>query len=443
MQSFIATAVLALEIALQEAAAVNTDGRVAGRVLSTYPTAESSVVVTLQRVDRPAAERRTTTTDSTGRFSFERVPDGRYVARAEKPGYTSKTVNAADARFDEGVEVTVRSGRTVPDVDIRLRRSASISGRVIRSDGAAAPGILVALAQRRSSTVVALHQTQVTTTWDGRYAITGVPPGDYLVMATGVARMSSTGALSTASPEQAAFEINVTRPEEFTPTLYPGVPATDVGATVTLLEGLATSGVDVWLAPARRFSVSGRVIWPEGATVHDVTIEYGNPADRRANIWTVSDPGGLFTIDAVAPGTVVLMASADSDRGRLMAVVATDVRADNVEDVTVTLVPPARIEGRVMFPSDLPASSRPKTIALLPRLLNVSALYAIPEAPIAGDGTFAVSNVLGEYEITIPGLTEGLRVQSVSRGIAPLPGNRIGVATGEVVDRIVVTVASR
>ena len=443
MQSFIATAVLALEIALQEAAAVNTEGRLAGRVLSTYPAGESSVVVTLQRVDPPGAERRTTTTDAEGRFSFERVPDGRYIATAEKPGYTSKTLNAADARFDEGVELTVGSGRPVADVDIRLRRSASISGRVIRSDGAAAPGILVALAQRRGSTVVALHETQVTTTWDGRYTMSGVPPGDYLVMATGVAHMSSAGSLPTASPEQAAFEINVTRPEEFTPTLYPGVPASDVGATVTLLEGLATSGVDVWLAPARRFSISGRVIWPEGATAHDITIEYGNPSDRRANIWTVSDPGGLFTIDTVAPGTVVLMASADSNRGRLMAVVSTDVRADNVEDVTVTLVPPARIEGRVVFPSNLPASSRPKTISLVPRLLNVSALYAIPEAPIAGDGAFAMLNVLGEYEITIPGLTGGFRVQSVSRDDSVLRGNLIGAATGEVVDRIVVTVGPR
>ena len=443
MPSFIATAVLALEIALQETAAVNTGGRIAGRVLSTYPAGESPVVVTLQRIDRPGAERRTTTTDASGRFRFERVRDGRYVATAEKAGYTSKALNAANARFDEGVELTVRSGRPVADVDIRLRRSASISGRVIRSDGAAAPGILVALAQRRGSSVVALHETQVTTTWDGRYTMSGVPPGDYLVMATGVARTSSAGSLPTASPEQAAFEINVTRPEDFTPTLYPGVPATDPGATVTLLEGLATSGVDVWLAPARRFSISGRVIWPEGATVHDITIEYGNPSDRRANIWTVSDPGGLFTIDAVAPGTVVLMASADSNGGRLMAVVSTDVRVDNVEDVTVTLVPPAHVEGRVVFPSDLPVSSRPKTIRLVPRLLNVSALYVIPEAPIGGDGTFAVSNVLGEYEITIPGLTDGFRVQSVSRDDSALRGNRIGAATGEVVDRIVVAVGSR
>jgi hypothetical protein len=185
------------------------------------------------------------------------------------------------------------------------------------------------------------------------------------------------------------------------------------------------------------------VTWPEEATVEDITIEYGNPADRRANIWTVSDPGGLFTIDSVAPGTVVLMVSADSNRGRLMGIASTDVRADDVEDITVTLVSPASIEGRVVFPSDLAPSIRPRTITLVPRLLNVSPLYAVPETTIANDGTFTLRYALGQYEFSLPGLTEGYRIGSVSREDEVFPGNRIGVGAGEVVDRVVVTVSAR
>jgi hypothetical protein len=217
---------------------------------------------------------------------------------------------------------------------------------------------------------------------------------------------------------------------------------TDLGATVTLIEGLATTGVDLWLVPARRFSISGRVTWPDDAIIENITIEYGNPHDRRANIWTVSDPGGLFTIDAVAPDTVVLMASAESNRGRLMGIASTHVRADDVEDITVALALPARVEGRVVFPSDLPASLRPTTITLVPRLLNVSPLYPIPATPIAADGTFSLSNVLGQYEFELPGLRDGFRIGSVSRADAVLGGNQIGVAAGEVVDRILVTVSA-
>ena len=443
MLAIVATALLALDVPLQDASTVDTGGRVAGRVVSTYPAGTSSVVVTLQPVDPPGAERRTTTTDASGRFSFDRVPAGRYVATAEKAGYTSKSLNAGEGRFDAGIELTVSRERALPDVEVRLWRAASLAGRVIRSDGAAAPGIHVALARRHGANVVTLHDTQVTTTWDGRYTITGLPPGDYLVMATGVVRTSSTGVLPTASPEQAAFEINVTRPDEFTPTLYPGVPATEPGSMVTLLEGLVTSGIDVWLAPARRFSISGRVTWPADAPVDRITIEYGHPSGRRANIWTVSDPGGLFTIDSVAPGTIVLMAWADSSRGRLMAIASTDVRADSVEDVTLTLEPPARVEGRVVFPSDLPASAQPKTIALVPKLLNVSPLYPIPNAPIASDGTFSVSNLLGQYEFALTQLGEGFHVASVSREGELFVGNRIGIAAGEIVERVVVTVAAR
>ena len=51
-------------------------------------------------------------------------------------------------------------------------------------------------------------------------------------------------------------------------------------ATVTLREGLATTGVDVWLTPARRFSISGRVMWPETETVEDITT-----APEVASLW--------------------------------------------------------------------------------------------------------------------------------------------------------------
>jgi hypothetical protein len=440
MLAIVAVALLALDFALQEAAA-DAEVRLGGRVVSTYPAGAATAVVTLQRIDRPDTGLRTTTTDANGRFSFDRVPEGHYVATVEKHGYTSRRWHVTEPRLEAGVEVRLRRGQPEADVEIRLWRAASLTGRVIRSDGAAAPGIHVALAQRHSDRLVILPGTQVTTTWDGHYAMASLPPGEYLVMATGVGHTSSSGSLPTASAEQAAFEINATRPEDFTPTLYPGVPSTDPGAAVTLREGLATTGVDLWLAPARRFSISGRVTWPETETVGDITLEYGSPSDRRASIWTVSDPGGLFTIDAVAPGTVVLMASANSKGRRLMGLVSTDVRAGDVEDVTLTLVPPGRLEGRVVFPSELAPSARPNTIALVPRLLNVSPLYTAPEAPIAPDGTFSLSNTLGEYEFALPGLRDGLRIASVSRNGQVLPANRIGVAAEEIVDRIVVTVS--
>jgi hypothetical protein len=432
----ITAAVLAAVLQASSPAAPAT-GRVSGRVVSTFAGSVAGVTVVLARVDGQPSDRRTATSDADGRFAFDRVGDGRYELSAIKPGYTSRRLNENALRFDAGVPVTLNEGARAVTAQLPLRRSATLAGRVVRPDGAAAPGIEVVLARRRGSELIAIADTRTTTGWDGRYEMHDLPPGQYLLLASSIAPLPK----HLSQTEQAAFEINRTRPVDFIRTLYPGVPATEAGAMISLLEGVVSDGVDLWLAPARRFSISGRVFGPDGGAIDRVTIEYGNPADTRASVWTVSDPGGVFTIDGVAPGTVVLLATAESPRGRLMGIAATDVRVGSVEDLSLRLETPGAIEGRVTFPAELPASVRPTRIVLAPRLLNVSPLYPVPEAPIEADGRFRLTNALGEYEIVIPDLARGgLRITSVTRGSYTFAGNRVGVTAGETTAGVNVTV---
>jgi hypothetical protein len=76
----------------------------------------------------------------------------------------------------------------------------------------------------------------------------------------------------------------------------------------------------------------------------------------------------------------------------------------------------------------------------VPKLLNVSPLYSVPEATIESDGRFRLTNVLGEYEIVIPDLPRGLRITSVARSGDTLAGNRVGVTPGETMTGVSVTV---
>jgi hypothetical protein len=99
---------------------------------------------------------------------------------------------------------------------------------------------------------------------------------------------------------------------------------------------------------------------------------------------------------------------------------------------------PGSVEGRVSFSEDVPAASRPETIALVPRLLHVSRLYPSPEAPLASDGTFHLTGALGEYGISLPCLPSGFRVSLAG---LPLRENRIGVGAGEAVTGLTVTVS--
>jgi carboxypeptidase family protein len=430
-------AILAAAVLLQASSSVaTTTGRVSGRVVSTYAASVADATVVLTGVDGRSIDRRTTTSDADGRFAFDRVADGRYELSAITPGYTSRRLNENTLRFDTGVSLAVREGARTVNVQLPLRRSATLAGRVVRPDGAAAPGIEVVLARRRGSELIAIDDTHTTTAWDGRYEMHDLPPGEYLLLASRIAPTPK----HLSQTEQAAFEINGTRPDDFIRTLYPGVPAAEAGAMITLLEGVVSDGVDLWLAPARRFSISGRVLAPDGVAVDRITIEYGHPADRRASVWTVSDPGGVFTIDGVAPGTVVLLATAESARGRLMGIASTDVRVGSVEDLSLRVETPGDVEGRVTFPGDLPASARSTRITLVPRLLHVSPLYSIPEATIDADGRFRLTNALGEYEIVIPDLARGLRITSVTRSGHTRAGNRIGVTAGETTAGVSVTV---
>src|SRR5262245_5847888 len=188
MFAILAAAILAADVNAQAPSPVAAaSGRVTGRVVSTYPASVVGVTVVLARTDGGSGERRTTTSAADGRFAFDRVADGRYELSAIKPGYTSRRLNESTLRFDTGVPLTVREGARAVNAQLPLRRGATLGGRVVRPDGAAAPGIEVVLARRRGSELIAIADTQTTTAWDGRYEMRDLPPGQYLLLASGIA----------------------------------------------------------------------------------------------------------------------------------------------------------------------------------------------------------------------------------------------------------------
>ena len=160
------------------------------------------------------------------------------------------------------------------------RKTASIAGRIIHADGIAADGARVAIYAVRDGAPAAVVGT-ATSTYDGRYEVTGLPAGRFVVGVT-PQRIRGFGGDSrrlTATPME---------------TLYPGTTDRMRAQPIAVFEGTPTEGIDVRLEPeARRYSISGRVSWPEGATVERVAIEYGGPDAVHDGVWYVHDPGGL------------------------------------------------------------------------------------------------------------------------------------------------------
>jgi hypothetical protein len=277
-----------------------------------------------------------------------------------------------------GVLVLPASAQTTPD------RAGSIAGRVLRPDGLPQPDAEVVAATRGPDGRLRLSSLRARTAFDGQYAIGGVPAGRYLVLVRVVG----------------ADEARDGRPEA---TLFPGVPVTEPGTPVDVFEGVPLAGVDIWLQPApRRFQVSGRVIDPKGRPIDQVAIEFGQARTRADNVWTLTDPGGMFTLERVPPGTVVLRARAESPDGPLVGLASVVLAVESAQDLRIELREPGRVRGQVVAPrAALPAGLR---VALVPTLLRPSALYPPVESPVDATGRFEAAGGVGEHEVMVSGL---------------------------------------
>ena len=278
----------------------------------------------------------------------------------------------------------------------RPDRPGSISGRVIRPDGLPQPDAEVVAATRGRDGQLRLSPWRARSAFDGQYAITGVPAGRYLVLV----RVVGADAPVEGRPHA---------------TLFPGVPTTEAGTAVDVFAGVPVEGVDIWLQPApRRFQVVGRVIDPRGQPLENVAIEFGLARSRADNIWTVTDPGGLFTLDLVPPGTIVLRARADSPEGPLVGVASVVLAVESAQDLRVEVRKPGTVRGRIVAPRGvLPAGLR---VVLQPTLLRPSVLYPAAEAEVDASGGFEAAGTVGEHELMVQGLPQGWAI----RGTRPL-----------------------
>ena len=315
--------------------------------------------------------------------------------------------------------------RPASDDNTGGRSTGRIAGRIIRPDGSPEPEAPVFVAIRSSMAADLSILKTMTAAFDGRYEFADLAAGSYFV---------------GASPDvKTAGEHYLPPSLQLIPSLFPGVPRTEPGQPVRVFEGMATEGVDIWLGPAPpRYSVSGRVSWPDALEVEHVAIEYGASDALRSGVWTVGDPGGLFTIDGVSAGTLVLLARADSGETRLRGMAATHVALGPVEDVRLTLAKPGAVEGRVVPESDL--GNVPLRVRLAQTLMPGSPLFPPDEAAVQSDGRFLVAEALGQYTVQVIGLPDGWRLQRVSREGRDLRNSGLVVGQGQRVSGIEVSV---
>ena len=110
---------------------------------------------------------RNVVTDDTGRFTFDKLPAGRYSLAANKPGYL-RLAYGAKRQDGAGTVITLGDGQQMTGLSIRLPRGSVITGRIIDATGEPAFGVYVrAMRSRmqgadRTFTLVALANNEQT-----------------------------------------------------------------------------------------------------------------------------------------------------------------------------------------------------------------------------------------------------------------------------------------
>jgi hypothetical protein len=342
-------------------------------------------------------------TDVTGRFAFQNVAPGRYMIRASPVG-----PNRVFSRSGPGGShrvLTLDPGQHVRDIIFRLQPGGVITGTVYDEDSQPVMGAQVEAfpaGHGNHSGIVATAQTNDL----GGYRLFGIPAGKYYVVAMG------------ARP----FPSRARTDEVYLPTLYPGTSDAGQALPVEVRAGDEQGGIDLSLILVRGASVRGRVIMPAvaksvgGAYVQLLPREAAPDLPQQLTQYGAAseDGKGNFEIHGVPPGAYNLSANWGNEKGFYHGQVPVDVGNDNVDGITVTLLPGFNLQGRVYADAGMPLDFAQLNIYLEP---TGTAGVGAGGAKIKPDGTFEFENVFeGEYRLHVSGFPEEFYVKAAKWG---------------------------
>jgi uncharacterized protein (DUF2141 family) len=321
-----------------------------GAIVGLGVTTGGSIILTLPRM----------VTDAKGRFLFrDLAPSTKYYIRASCVGYAPARFGASGPRVvsdrvsdleittaDDIVTISVAADQWVSDLQVKLWRPGSITGRITDERGEPVVGVAV---RGFSSVLIAGHSqfvgSDVVTTDDrGEYRLANLMPGKYAVSVLSVqstvldttpeaAQKNAVGALvslGTANPGLPAIDVDgrhrialsnfatppppsAAAPRAYAAQFYPGTPSLSSARLIDIDYGTLRRGVDFQLQPVATVSVSGRLDGAGDASSMLLRLMPAGSEQLGAGseaATTIVEPGGSFTFLNVPAGEYTLLAQA-------------------------------------------------------------------------------------------------------------------------------------
>ncbi len=423
-------------------------GAISGTVVeaaSGDPVRKAIVTVTWHGTPRSWA---TTRTDGSGKFSFEGLPAGKYDLTANKFGLGTATYGTTSVR-QLGDQITLADGEIHADIKLWFLRSASISGRVVDSEGEPVSGAnLTLLRPSRQFGERILANAQGASTNDrGEFKITGLDPGQYYLrcIPNGGGQFSNYNYIVYYSNgrEQLPREMMV-------PQYYGGARDSKDAAPVILRGGDALTGIDFHLTAERPAMISGRVT---GVPALDPPADASltPPVIRKRRVFLANEqgvmvtaapaednfPGGNseaarapdyhFEMPGNIPGSYRVEAMVRVKDKNYYASQLVDAH-EGVNEVLLTMSPSVEVKGHLKVEG--PAANPVEGFTVMLGGAGPRSRRENFSSPVKKDGSFAIQDVPpGEWVLTVNGGSSTFE-KSVRLGDKDLLYKRVEITPG-------------
>jgi hypothetical protein len=348
---------------------------------------------------------RGTLTDRDGKYEFKALAAGRYDVTVSKGSYV--TLSYGQRRPNEpGKPLEILDGRLVEKVDFALPRGAILTGRILDDLGDPADGVQVSLMPARATPgrqqVIAGHSA--TTNDLGEFRLVGVPPGQYLLSATGSRLL-----------EDIEDEDRV----GYVPTYYPGTTNLGEARRLTIAVGQTLNDLSMTLLTMRTARVTGVAVDSQGRPIAlgAVLATLKNSTGLSAPAFGTVKPDGSFLLAGLGPGDYVLMAfTLAGGLDQESAAIALTVTGQDISGVQLQTAKPSTLSGRIVTgdaAGEKPLEPAQVLIDAVPKepLLAIGGMS--PPARASDDGTFAIKSRPGTSRIMAFSLGSGWTLKAV------------------------------
>lgn len=399
------------------------------------PVRKAVVTVTWQGSPRSWA---TTRTDSSGRFTVEGLPPGKYNLTANKPGLGTASYGSNSVRELPDF-ITLADGETRVGLKLRILRSGSISGHVVDSDGDPVPSVNVNIlrAGRNLGERTLVNFRGDSTNDRGEYKITEVDPGEYYLHAE-----------PTSQRNWAAASADIVVPQ-----YYSGARNSNDAAALYLRAGEVLSGIDFHLVAEHPAKITGRVtgvpqLDPPAETSgqfpprfvnggggrmirggQDLMVEM-SPAEGN-QMWSngvgAQGPDYHFELPDHAPGRYRVQARINVRDKTYYATQTVDA-GEGITDILLNMYPAVEVKGHLKIEG--PTARPPQTYTVV--LAGPPPRRESSSSPVSKDGSFTIQQVPpGEWTLNInPAGPTGLFEKSVHLGDKDFLFKRVEIPPG-------------